>query len=106
LHYYIAYLQTGLWSKRKQIDTIQEFIFGFEDTLQAPLQPLMDNLESSTYEVFEKDPVKYEEYYNAVKLALEDKNLEETIIFMVGAGRGPIVSEILKAADDSHKKVN
>ena len=25
-------------------------------------QPLMDNLESQTYEVFEKDPVKYREY--------------------------------------------
>lgn len=26
------------------------------------LQPLMDNLESQTYEVFEKDPVKYSQY--------------------------------------------
>lgn len=26
------------------------------------LQPLMDNLESGTYEVFEKDPVKYSQY--------------------------------------------
>lgn len=25
--------------------------------LQAPLQPLQDNLESQTYETFEKDPV-------------------------------------------------
>ena len=29
---------------------------------QAPLQPLQDNLESQTYEVFEKDPVKYAQY--------------------------------------------
>lgn len=26
------------------------------------LQPLMDNLESQTYEVFEKDPIKYSQY--------------------------------------------
>lgn len=26
------------------------------------IQPLMDNLESQTYEVFEKDPVKYSQY--------------------------------------------
>jgi protein arginine N-methyltransferase 5 len=32
------------------------------DYLQAPLQPLMDNLESQTYETFEKDPVKYSQY--------------------------------------------
>lgn len=25
-------------------------------------QPLMDNLESQTYEVFEKDPIKYSQY--------------------------------------------
>mgnify|MGYP003571707458 CR=1 FL=1 len=30
--------------------------------LQAPLQPLMDNLDSATYEVFERDPVKYVRY--------------------------------------------
>ena len=29
---------------------------------QIPLQPLADNLESQTYEVFEKDPVKYVNY--------------------------------------------
>ena len=27
---------------------------------QAPLQPLKDNLESQTYETFEKDPIKYQ----------------------------------------------
>ena len=25
-------------------------------------QPLMDNLESQTYEIFERDPIKYREY--------------------------------------------
>ena len=109
LHYYVSYLATGLWSKRKEVDSIEEFTFGFEDTLQAPLQPLMDNLGASTYEVFEKDPVKYEQYYHAVKAAIEDKAEElqgEVTVFMLGAGRGPIVSQILKAADDSGKKVN
>jgi type II protein arginine methyltransferase len=33
----------------------------------------MDNLESHTYEVFEKDPVKYSEYQKAVYLALLDR---------------------------------
>ena len=37
------------------------------------LQPLMDNLESGTYEVFEKDPVKYREYQNAIYHALVDR---------------------------------
>lgn len=46
---------------------------GFEDYLQIPLQPLMDNLDSQTYEVFEKDPVKYSEYQRAIYLALLDR---------------------------------
>jgi len=105
LHYYVAYLTTGLWNKRKEVDSIEQYAFGFEDTLQAPLQPLMDNLESSTYEVFEKDPVKYKQYFEAVKLALLDKDLPIIRVYMLGAGRGPIVSEILKAADDTKKKI-
>ena len=39
--------------------------------MQVPLQPLADNLESQTYEVFEKDPVKYVNYEEAVFLALQ-----------------------------------
>ena len=30
--------------------------------ISFPAQPLMDNLESQTYEVFEKDPIKYSQY--------------------------------------------
>ena len=40
--------------------TEQELVeAGYRDYLQAPLQPLMDNLESATYETFEKDASKY-----------------------------------------------
>jgi protein arginine N-methyltransferase 5 len=43
-----------------------------EDYLQQPLQPLMDNLESQTYEVFEKDVPKYNYYELALEKALLD----------------------------------
>ena len=36
--------------------------YNYLDFLQSPLQPLADNLESQTYEVFERDPVKYKKY--------------------------------------------
>lgn len=42
----------------------------YNDILQAPLQPLMDNLESQIYETFEKDPVKYANYQQAIAKAL------------------------------------
>ena len=37
----------------------------------------MDNLESQTYEVFEKDPVKYAEYEAAMRAAMTDMITEE-----------------------------
>jgi len=42
------------------------------DSRQSPLQPLGDHLEYQTYETFEKDPVKYKQYREAVAFALED----------------------------------
>lgn len=57
---------------------LENFAKGYEDYLQCPLQPLMDNLESQTYEVFEKDPVKYTAYQDAIEMALKStdkKNL-------------------------------
>lgn len=60
---------------------VERYARGYEDYLQCPLQPLMDNLESQTYEVFEKDPVKYTQYQTAIYQAInmivqtiEDKN--------------------------------
>lgn len=56
-----------------QTDPIAAYARGYEDYLQCPLQPLMDNLESQTYEVFEKDPVKYTEYQRAMYSILIDR---------------------------------
>jgi len=68
----------------------------YNDYLQQPLQPLKDNLESNTYATFEKDPVKYVNYEEAVLACLQDK-MKETgrtsfVIMVVGAGRGPLVA--------------
>ncbi len=67
---------------------------GFEDYLQSPLQPLMDNLESCTYEVFEKDPIKYMEYGRAIQRAvidlvpIEEAKTKTLVLMVLGAGRG------------------
>ncbi|KAJ3090438.1 hypothetical protein HK102_003760 [Quaeritorhiza haematococci] len=90
-------------------DVIEKFSTGYHDYLQAPLQPLMDNLESATYEVFEKDPIKYREYERAIRRALEDRvpaNSDRvTVIMVVGAGRGPLVERALRAAEAAQRKV-
>jgi protein arginine N-methyltransferase 5 len=68
------------------------------DALQKPLQPLGDHLGYATYEVFEKDPVKYQQYQAASRLALADlKDLASCKVLVVGAGRGPLVTGVLLA---------
>lgn len=60
----------------KTDDLFSEYVYGYEDFLQIPLQPLMDNLDRYTYEIFEKDPVKYREYQRAIYLALLDRRTD------------------------------
>lgn len=81
------------------------------DSLQRPLQPLKDHLEFGMYETFEKDPVKYAKYEEAVYLALKSgvtsmaltANEPKMItIAVAGAGRGPLVMRSIMA----FKKLN
>ncbi|KAI0806015.1 PRMT5-domain-containing protein [Irpex lacteus] len=78
--------------------TVENFAQGYQDYLQAPLQPLMDNLQSITYHTFEQDPVKYQKYEEAVYHALVDWPASDRILICVaGAGRGPLVARSLLA---------
>ncbi|PWN29173.1 PRMT5-domain-containing protein [Jaminaea rosea] len=87
-------------------DAVAIFARGYADWLQAPLQPLMDNLEGATYEVFERDPVKYALYQEAVKQALLARPAGQiTLIWVCGAGRGPLVSRCLAAAAQAGRAV-
>lgn len=87
---------------------LERFGSGYQDYLQAPLQPLTDNLESITYEVFEKDPIKYDQYFLAIQAALTDWRDQHkqasgpngrVVVAVVGAGRGPLVTRALQASD-------
>ncbi|GAB1863970.1 Protein arginine N-methyltransferase [Camponotus japonicus] len=108
ISYYHNYLDY-LWKGCQNDGTIEKFARGYEDYLQCPLQPLMDNLESQTYEIFEKDPVKYREYqsatYEAIKAFISKKEKRKIIIMVVGAGRGPLVTASLNAAEMANQEV-
>lgn len=100
---YLRYLQR----KQPPKTLLQRFGAGYQDYLQSPLQPLTDNLESITYEVFEKDPVKYDLYYQAIAQALIDWREQgkpasgpngRIVVAVVGAGRGPLVTKALLAS--------
>lgn len=52
------YLQK-LFCDAPGLDAFGEQLFGYNEVVQIPLQPLMDNLQNATYDVFEKDRMKY-----------------------------------------------
>ncbi|KAF8269557.1 PRMT5 arginine-N-methyltransferase-domain-containing protein [Lactarius quietus] len=82
----------------KTAGTVENFARGYQDYLQAPLQPLMDNLQGITYQTFEQDPVKYQKYEEAMYAALsEGRQSDKIIICVAGAGRGPLVARCLSA---------
>lgn len=103
---YLRYLQRNQPPKTQ----LERFGGGFQDYLQSPLQPLTDNLESITYEVFEKDPIKYAWYEQAVAQALRDWKAQKkttssedgaVVIAVVGSGRGPLVTRALNASQST-----
>lgn len=101
---YVLYLQHIANSLGKP-NHVEKWYMGFQDKLQYPLQPLRDNLESLTYEQFEKDPAKYLLYEDAIRAAMVDKTkgnkaLEMTVM-VVGAGRGPLVHAALNASRET-----
>ncbi|KAI9885696.1 MAG: NAD(+) kinase [Watsoniomyces obsoletus] len=108
---YIRYLQRN----QPGLSIIERFASGYQDYLQAPLQPLTENLESVTYEVFEKDPVKYEWYERAIAAALRDWHGKDIpgsgpngsiVLAIVGAGRGPLVTRALQACMETGIRIS
>ncbi|KRX10596.1 hypothetical protein PPERSA_05416 [Pseudocohnilembus persalinus] len=99
---YLCYV----FGKQPKMNEEQMLTVDFYDVLQDPLQPYKHNLESGTYQVFEADEPKYNLYEEAVYKALMTKNMEDTtVIFLVGAGRAPILRRALKAADRANRKI-
>lgn len=98
---YLHYI-ARLFQSRPALTPQEQFELPYHDYLQAPLQPLQDDLESQTYETFEKDPVKYVRYEEAIYRCLQDKleaNAQQPFAaIVVGAGRGPLVAATRKAA--------
>ncbi|KAA3680625.1 type II protein arginine methyltransferase [Paragonimus westermani] len=71
-HGYVSYQQylMWLWKTLGDPDLYEQQSKGLEDQLQEPLQPLRDNLSSTTYSIFEMDPYKYQAYETAIYEAL------------------------------------
>lgn len=107
---YIRYLQR----KQPTRTEAERYGAGYQDYLQAPLQPLADNLESVTYEVFEKDLIKYDLYEKAITQALKDwasqgkkasGSHNRVVVAVCGAGRGPLVTRALSASEAANVEI-
>lgn len=110
---HLSYMR-NLQQRQPPRSPIERFGTGYQDYLQAPLQPLTVNLESITYEVFEKDPIKYAWYEQAVAKALNDWMEKKkptsgpdgkVVVAVVGAGRGPLVTRALRASAETGVKI-
>lgn len=86
-------------------DKLYSYSYAYENLLQVPLQPLINDLDNNVYAVFEQDPIKYQQYEKAITKALNDKakgrSDETLVVCVVGAGRGPLVNASKKASDNS-----
>ncbi|KAJ2785889.1 hypothetical protein H4R18_000278 [Coemansia javaensis] len=98
---HVQYLR-HLASARPERDPASAASDEYRDVLQAPLQPLMDHLDSVTYETFELDAPKYEHYEEAMARAIAAAAAaprpQRVVLMVVGAGRGPLVGRALHAA--------
>lgn len=122
---YFQYL-CHVFKTHDKLDEEDKIEVSYRNYLQSPLQPLADNLESATYEVFENDKIKYDIYEDSLYKAFldkkahgrflqtkalssseevkEDKSGEITVMYF-GAGRGPLIRKALKAAERAQVKV-
>lgn len=85
--------------------------------MSYPLQPLYDDLSSMIYEDFERDPIKYKSYQDAIESALSDmtpeeeaetaetKTLTPLTLMIVGAGRGPFIRSAINASKNIGRPV-
>ncbi|GAM20427.1 hypothetical protein SAMD00019534_036020 [Acytostelium subglobosum LB1] len=96
-----------LHQTQSPITELESFEQPYLDYLQMPLQPLMDNLESQTYEIFERDPVKYLEYKNAIAKALVERTAPDYVstVMVVGAGRGPLIKAAILASQEAQRTI-
>ncbi|KAK1761238.1 methyltransferase [Echria macrotheca] len=109
---YVSYIKHLERSQEPFSALDTQSLLSFQDWLQSPLQPLADNLESATYEVFEGDPVKYNQYELAIAKAMidwreqklptaQDGTNSDLVVAVAGAGRGPLVTRVLRAAEST-----
>jgi len=77
------------------------------DPLMDPVQPLRDHIGAAIYQHFEQVGPKYEAYERAMVRALQARRAEAPVrVAVLGAGRGPLVDVVLRAAGSTGVQVD
>ncbi|KOB65567.1 Protein arginine N-methyltransferase [Operophtera brumata] len=108
IKHYLQYMHR-LWMRRSNVadDPMLQYARGWEDYLQTPLQPLADNLDTHTYNVFEKDPIKYDQYQKAIAKALTHfKTKSKVIILICEQSKTPTSNEELSKTTSTNEVQN
>ena len=95
---YVSYLRHLIASARAVARRGGDRRRPYRDYLQAPLQPLADNLEANTYETL-SGPREYARYEDGGQEILRRRGRARVVV-VAGAGRGPLVAAVLRAASD------
>lgn len=77
------------------------------DPLMDPVQPLRDHIGAAIYQHFEQVAPKYEAYERAMVRALGARRAQAPVrVAVLGAGRGPLVDVVLRAASKARVQVD
>nr|CCC93291.1 putative methyltransferase [Trypanosoma congolense IL3000] len=132
--FFEAYHLMNLLYEVHVMDQRRDYFREQEDVLRLPLQPLGHMLPSGVYEVFEEDRTKYQQYHAAMNnyfsewLGCYDSRSHEKLcaqssspvvgttgvgsgvttayVVILGAGRGPLITECLCAATGAGVRVH
>lgn len=73
-------------------------LYRFHEYIIEPLNPLIENLDLLVYETFQKDQFKYDQYEEAIALAINDlkTTISDPKVLVIGAGKGGLVHRAFK----------
>lgn len=103
---YLQYINYLIIKNEKLPSKLENFSKDHNDILLPPLQPLKNNLDNFTYDVFQTDTVKYDLYSKAISKALLNfsTRFSKINIAVVGAGKGGLVDVTFKLIQELNIK--
>eukprot|EP00186_Timspurckia_oligopyrenoides_P000172 CAMPEP_0182446154 /NCGR_PEP_ID=MMETSP1172-20130603/4023_1 /TAXON_ID=708627 /ORGANISM="Timspurckia oligopyrenoides, Strain CCMP3278" /LENGTH=627 /DNA_ID=CAMNT_0024642039 /DNA_START=137 /DNA_END=2020 /DNA_ORIENTATION=+ len=104
---YVQYI-AHLFGKQPAPSESEQFQEPFHDYLQPLDAPFKINIDSQSFDIMDRDPVKYSRYQEAIAQCFQDRQTSENlplVVAILGAGRGMMVAKVLEVAANNGRKV-